>query len=317
MFQDFGQMKMSKLSVASLFSGGGIADTGLIHLHQLWGIEEHHSIAESYLRNFSHPLYVQNILDIDPKQLPRPDILWISPPCIRASVANRLGGETDLDIALAKKCCRFIRVLRPSRVVIENVRGYVRFQSWKLLEACLRGQGFKVDAQVYDMSNYGIPQSRTRFIVRASKKQIKPLSEESGIGWWDSVKDLVSGFEKVILTPRQYERSPPNPRLGTLMWGDSFTARKATIRTPCQPSPTLTSQYSPSTMPSVYLKDQEGRRSWYRLSVRACARLMTLPDWYKLPIDCEDNPKNRELSIKILGNGVPSQFAKKIVESMI
>ena len=69
-------------------------------------------------------------------------------------------------------------------------------------------------------------------------------------------------------------------------------------------------------MPCVYLRDGNGRKSWYRLSIRACARLMTLPDWYRLPIDYEDNPKNRKLSIKILGNGVPSQFARKIVESV-
>ena len=304
-------------TIASLFSGGGIADAGLIHLHQLWGIEGDPLIAGSYTKNFDHPLYVRNILSVNPRELPRPDILWISPPCVRASVANRLGGETELDIALAKKCCQFVRVLRPSRVVLENVRGYVHFQSWKLLEACLRGQGFKhIDAQIYDMSRYGVPQSRTRLIVRASKKRLNPLVKESEVGWWDSTKDLVGDFERVVLTPRQYERSPINPRVGTLMWGDSFTARKATIRNPVQPCPTLTSQYSPSTMPCVYLRDGNGRKSWYRLSARACARLMTLPDWYELPSDILDNPKNRELSIKILGNGVPSQFAKKIVESM-
>jgi site-specific DNA-cytosine methylase len=308
-------MKMSK-TFASLFSGGGVADAGLINLRQLWGVEYDSQIAESYSTNFEHPLYIQNILNMDPKRLPRPDILWISPPCTRASVCNRLRGETDLDIALAKKCCHFIRVLRPSGVVVENVQGYIHFQSLKLLLTALKEQNFWVDVQKFDMSQYGIPQSRIRLIVRASKSRLAPLITESGANWWDSIKDLVGEFEKVTLTPNQYERAPLNPRVGALMWGDSFPIRKLTIRSPVQPSPTLTAKYSPSTMPCVYLKSIHGTSNWYRLSVRACARLMTLPDWYRLPVDFEDCPKNRRLSIKILGNGVPSKFAQKVVESL-
>lgn len=297
------------MTYASLFTGGGLAD--IYAKDPLWGVELDPLIAKSAATNSKHPIVVSSILDVDPSKLEDPDILWMSPPCTRASVANRLSGESELDIQLAQKCCEFIRVLKPSSVVLENVTGYAKFKAWQVFQNCLYEEGFWVNAQVFDMSNYGVPQSRKRFIARATKSFTSDLMPEPSKSWWGAVSDLVDTFEPFELTPWQSKRVNVTPKQFDLLWGDTNTIREATIRSKDDPSPTLTGNYRPGRMPLVYMGS-----SWYKLSLRAIARLMTVPDSYRLPFDVEDTPSNRVLTMRILGNGVPSAFAKKVIESV-
>jgi DNA (cytosine-5)-methyltransferase 1 len=297
------------MTYASLFTGGGLAD--VYAKDPLWGVELSGLIAKSAAINSNHPVYVSSILDVDPSKLEAPDTLWMSPPCTRASVANRLSGESELDIQLAQKCCEFIRVLKPSSVVLENVTGYAKFKAWQLIQGCLYEEGFWVNAQVFDMSNYGVPQSRKRFIARATKGFTADLMPEPSKGWWNAVSDLVDTFESSELTPWQSKRVSVTPKQFDLLWGDTNTIRNATIRSKDEPAPTLTANYRPGRMPLVYIGS-----SWHKLSLRAIARLMTVPDSYKLPFEFEDTPANRALTMKILGNGVPSLFAKGVIESL-
>lgn len=296
------------MTYASLFTGGGLADVYAADC--LWGIELDALKSKSAALNFSHPIYTANILDVNPETLDSPDILWMSPPCTRASVANK-SGESTLDVLLAQKCCEFIRVLQPSSVVLENVTGYAKFKAWQLIQGCLYEEGFWVNAQVFDMSNYGVPQSRKRFIARATKGFTADLMPEPSKGWWNAVSDLVDTFEPSELTPWQSKRVKVNPKQFDLLWGDTNTIRDATVRSKDEPAPTLTGNYRPGRMPLVYIGS-----SWYKLSLRAIARLMTVPESYLLPHELEDTPSNRALTMKILGNGVPSLFAKKVLETL-
>lgn len=297
------------MTYASLFTGGGLAD--IYAKDPLWGVELDPLIAKSAAINSNHPVYVSSILDVTPSKLEAPEVLWMSLPCTRASVANRLSGESELDVVLAKKCCEFIKVLKPSSVVLENVAGYSKFKAWQLLQNCLYEEGFWVNAQVFDMSAYGVPQSRKRFIARATKSFTSDLMPEPSVGWWGAVSDLVDTFEPSELTPWQSKRVKVTPKQFDLLWGDTNTIRGATIRSKDEPAPTLTANYRPGRMPLVYIGS-----SWHKLSLRAIARLMTVPDFYQLPHELEDTPVNRALTMKILGNGVPSLFAKKTTESV-
>ena len=297
------------MTYASLFTGGGLAD--IYAKDPLWGIELDPLIAKSAILNSKHSLFVSSVLEVDPNTLEVLDTLWMSPPCTRASVANRLSGESELDIALSQRCCEFIRVLKPSSVVLENVAGYANFKAWQLIQNCLYGEGFWVNAQVFDMSRYGVPQSCKRFIARATKSLTSDLMPEPSVGWWSAVSDLVDTFEPSELTPWQSKRVNITPKQFDLLWGDTNTIRSATIRSKDEPAPTLTANYRPGRMPLVYIGS-----SWHKLSLRAIARLMTVPDFYQLPHELEDTPVSRALTMKILGNGVPSTFAKKVIESV-
>ena len=97
------------------------------------------------------------------------DIIVGGPPCQGFSTANRHQKETDDPRnKLFFEYIRFVNVLRPKIVLIENVRGiltrdngYAKERITELLGA----QGYKLNMQVLDASEYGVPQCRKRAIM--------------------------------------------------------------------------------------------------------------------------------------------------------
>lgn len=303
------------MKFATLFTGGGLADIGAKQAgcEVLWGVEIDPQIAAIASKNLGHKVLVRSVLDVNPMELPRPDILSMSPPCTRASLNNMKKGESELDIAFAQKCLEFIQVLSPDSIILENVPGYAQFESWKILQSGLIAEGYWLDSRVYDAAIFDVPQSRKRFIARGAKGRFIPemVGGDRRMGWRDSIEDLIPFFPVGNLAPFQQKRIKSEPAIGTLFWGDRNGNRTATLRHPSLPSPTVTVFNRPSAMP--FFLDDAG---WRQLSPRAIARLMTVPDWYELPCDIDDSPAARNLSLKILGNGVPCKFMQAIVESL-
>jgi len=181
--------------VATLFSGGELAGIGI---HQAgyelaWGLELLPEIAAVAMHNLGHNVYVGSILDYDPHNFPAVDGLHASPPCPSFSVANHGGVETELDKALAHATAWFIRVLKPEFVTIENVTAYRKSESYAKILGALEDMGYFVDARNYLASNYGVPQSRRRLIVRASRGLFREVGRKPGGGWYAAVEDLLPG----------------------------------------------------------------------------------------------------------------------------
>ena len=57
-------------------------------------------------------------------------------------------------------------------VTIENVPRYRDSESMKIIEEELKRQGYVYDANVYDAADFGVPQTRRRFIVRAVRPEL-------------------------------------------------------------------------------------------------------------------------------------------------
>lgn len=106
------------------------------------------------------------------------DIIVGGPPCQGFSTANRHQKEIDDPRnKLFFEYLRFVKLLKPKIVVIENVRGiltrdngYAKDRITELLTEL----GYSVNMQVLDASNYGVPQNRKRAIfVGINQKYIK------------------------------------------------------------------------------------------------------------------------------------------------
>lgn len=100
------------------------------------------------------------------------------PPCQGFSMAGKRDKD-DQRNKLVKSYIKFIRLVMPEAIIFENVHGFtVNFKDKKgtkqyssYVERALKRLGYKISHQILDMSEYGVPQRRKRFILVAVKNK--------------------------------------------------------------------------------------------------------------------------------------------------
>ena len=106
------------------------------------------------------------------------DFLLATPPCQGMSVAGKMQ-EDDPRNSLIKYVVRFIKDLRPSNIIIENVPGvlktYIEKDGKKIkivdfIENELKKENYFINYQIVDTADYGTPQTRKRAIFLISNK---------------------------------------------------------------------------------------------------------------------------------------------------
>ena len=219
-----------------LCSGGGGAALGamLAGLRPRFGLEMDAAIAERYNANIGNHCHVGLIQDFDYSSLSTPFWLHASTPCTTASNANQTTGETALDRVLADAVCRAIRTLVPPRFSLENVAGYRHYDAYKSILATLRECGYAVGEWVLNAADYGVPQTRRRLIVVASRdhQPRKPLPTHQNlkqqqqqsmlilprwVGWYEAIADLLPSLPDTQPAPWQLARLPKHLRESVLV----------------------------------------------------------------------------------------------------
>jgi site-specific DNA-cytosine methylase len=201
------------LTFGSLFQGFGLVDVGAMGagITPIWGIEYDKDLASVAKMNGLHPTVI-DILDADPKDFECTDVLHASPPCTNASTAKTNGHETDLDRSLARKVVEFLTVLRPEYFTLENVWAYRKFDSWsRIIMPALDKLGYWFDVAHVDFSDFGVPQSRKRMIVRAHLGVMVPhlpKKERPKVGWYQAIEDLIPILPESKFADWQLARLP-------------------------------------------------------------------------------------------------------------
>jgi len=304
----FSTIKKVLMNIVTLFTGFGGVDIGakMAGINPVMGIEYDPKIAQVAINNLGDHIIVGDVCKINRYQ--ECDILHASPPCPNFSVAKKGAKETELDIQMAEAVCRFIENCNPQIFTLENVWGYRRSQSWKIIINTLNRLGYWSDVAHVNMADYGIPQSRKRMIVRAMKGSFVPHlpPKQKHISWYEAIEDLIPTFKECKLADWQVNLLPQSTvtsggSLPKIIFNQSSSARNPTHYS--FPSPTVTGS------------SQKGGRVItndviLRPSVRAMARLQTFPDWYELP-------QGKSLAMKGIGNAVPPLFYKTIIEQLI
>lgn len=99
------------------------------------------------------------------------------PPCQGFSTAGKRD-RNDQRNKLVKSYIKFIKLVMPKVIIFENVHGFtVHFKGKRgtkqyssYVEGALKRLGYKVAHQMVNMSEYGVPQNRKRFILVAMRE---------------------------------------------------------------------------------------------------------------------------------------------------
>jgi DNA (cytosine-5)-methyltransferase 1 len=336
---------MAKPTAIDLFSGCGGLTLGLKQagFRVIGAVENSELAVKTYKKNHKrvHVWHrdirkvtvksVQEKLKLEPGDL---DLLAGCPPCQGFSTIPSLNGNKtcrDKRNDLVFEFMRFVRVLKPKAVMLENVPGLAKNHRIKKVLASLRKMGYQPTHGVLNAADYGVPQRRRRFILIAGRGQAIPfgrkarftrvvrdafeqLSDRTKRGPLHNYKERRT--EKV---KRLIRRIPPNggSRLdqgkryqlkchkefdgfkdiyGRMKWNDVAP----TITTGC---------FNPS----------KGRflhpRNLRAITLREAALLQTFPKTYYFSLE-----RGRILAAEMIGNALPPEFIRrhaiKIIEAL-
>ena len=187
---------MSELNIVDMFCGGGGESTGLIEAAHDYNFDINMSAInhweraiETHSKNYPFAEHrCENVQHIEPETLKASkncDLLWASPGCQHFSNARGGKPRSEDSRSPAWEVIRFAEILRPKRIIIENVP---EFRTWgpldqngKIISTCkgktfnafiaaLRSYNYIVDCQVLCAADYGAPTSRRRLFIQAVRK---------------------------------------------------------------------------------------------------------------------------------------------------
>jgi DNA (cytosine-5)-methyltransferase 1 len=232
------------------------------------------------------------------------DLIIGGPPCQPFSVGGHQKGLEDSRDGFPI-FINTVAALQPRMFLFENVRGMLYSNKWYLdqVVAELRGLGYVVEAKLFNVVNYGVPQNRERVIVVGHRGNFQfPLPQRRKVTVGEAIGDTMNLLldEAKLLTPSQdqyvknYEIASKcvNPR-------DLYADR---------PSRTVTCRNlagATGDMHRVRLPD--GRRR--RVVVREGARIQSFPDWFNF-----QGPESKQFYQ--IGNAVPPLFAYQLAHAV-
>lgn len=229
-------MTMDKRIYIDIFAGCGGLSTGLLNAgwRGLFVIEKNadafSTLKYNLINNKEHFLWptwlpirecdIDELLKKHEKELQelqgKVTLVAGGPPCQGFSMAGKRD-KNDKRNKLVKSYIKFIKLVLPEVIIFENVHGFiVNFKDKKgtkqyssYVERALKRLSYKTMHQIVDMSEYGIPQNRKRFILVAMrnhspKKVFEMLNSNKesfcrakGIACSTTVYEAISDLEKV------------------------------------------------------------------------------------------------------------------------
>lgn len=143
--------------------------------------KKHHFLWPDWLDISAHDINELIKNDVDNLQALKGKITLVAggPPCQGFSMAGKRDKD-DQRNNLVKSYIKFIKLVMPEAIIFENVHGFtVNFKDKKgtkkyssYVERALKRLGYKTTHQIIDMSEYGIPQKRKRFILVGMKNHL-------------------------------------------------------------------------------------------------------------------------------------------------
>lgn len=330
-------------NIISLFSGCGGLDLGFkkAGYHTLLATDVWDVACRSLeLNNAADKIICSDIRELDfLKYQNTIDVVIGGPPCppysqTRHYLVGKVGGFQDEKAGFAvPEYFRAISEIRPKVFLFENVDGFT-FKTYKEPMEFVKNKseelGYNITYKVVNAANYGVPQTRKRFICVGVRKDIgifefpeETHSEKGNLPKWVTCGEVLADFDNIteeekLQRPgsKDYElllqvppgdnylfftekRGCPNPRF---KWKSRYWTFLLKL-SPNRPSWTIQASFS----------NNQGPFHWRNrfLRIEEIKRIQTFDDEYKLVGDFREQWRQ-------IGNAVPTKlayvFAKEILK---
>lgn len=296
------------MRIISLFSGAGGLDLGLIKAgHEIiWANDNDKDAVETYKKNIGNHIICDVIENIKSKDLPSADVVVGGFPCQGFSQANLLRFEEDERNRLYLEFLRVVKAVRPLYFLAENVRGILSLGGGKAIEKIesdFQKIGYRVDKKLFNVADFGVPQSRRRVIIAGTRKDLPKNAEYSfpmpthgkGKKPWVTISDAL---EK-IPDPEKKHKLLNHVCSQYKVTNRNFTGHRKTD--PKKPSPTILARGNGKGGVCAIQHPKNHRR----MSIRESAVIQTFPmnfEFFGKMNSC----------YRQVGNAVPVRFAKHL-----
>lgn len=164
-------VETSPITCADLFCGAGGLTLGFCQAggRPIAAVDNDKKSIETYTTMFPmcNQVFMGDIESWDTRLSSSPDVVIGGPPCQGFSLARGFRFVDDPRNHLYKWFVEFVRITKPSWVVMENVPGITNIGKGIVLQQIyedFRRVGYDLDHKVINMARYGVPQTRTRAI---------------------------------------------------------------------------------------------------------------------------------------------------------
>ncbi len=173
------------MQVIDFFCGCGGASEGFRQagFEVLLGLDNDTSASQTYKLNFPNALFIpkditgvptSQVMELLKGKLKKPLLFTACAPCQPFSSQNKLKSSRDSRFSLLNETHRFIKLLKPDYIVIENVPGIQTVDKqtngpFGQFLGLLNELHYSFEYSVTQAQNYGVPQKRKRLVLVATK----------------------------------------------------------------------------------------------------------------------------------------------------
>jgi len=276
------------MKILSLFAGSGGLDLGLIKYgHKIiWANDNDFDCVETYKKNINKHIVLDDIYNLNTKNIPNGDVIVGGFPCQGFSMANPYRAESDKRNLLFIQMAKIIKAKKPKYFVGENVQGLTNIggyasnedkknkigKTFRLVLEEFKKTGYKIFWNVIDVSHLGIPQKRKRVIIFGVRNDLFDGKTPKLYYSDDEVKEKTVR-DAIGDLPKEFTKTIPN-HIGTKhkVKINGYMGNRATQWD--APSPTIVGRGGGTGGPVIIPHPDLQRR----MSVRECARIQTYPD---------------------------------------
>ncbi len=195
----------ANFTAIDLFAGCGGLSEGLRQagFNVIAAVEINKYAAEIYAANHKETLlFNEDIRKLDMEKINEilnGETLYLlagCPPCQGFSSMRRLNRKEPVDDPrndLILEYLRFVKELMPLTLMMENVPSIINYDLFKHVANELKAMGYNIDFAVVNVSKYGVPQRRKRFVLVGSR--IDEIKVSPGNDERRTVKDVIGDLE--------------------------------------------------------------------------------------------------------------------------